>query len=46
MLQAALHTARIKKKGTSMLEFLLSAGADVNCTSDQVRTYFHETLHS
>lgn len=44
MLQAALHAAQINKKGTPMLDFLVSSGADVNCTTDQVSTYFHETL--
>ena len=46
ILQAALHTARFKKKGTSMLDFLVSSGADVNCTTDQVSICCDERLHS
>ena len=39
MLQVAVRAALNKAKGTSVLNFLVSCGADVNSTSDQVMTY-------
>lgn len=39
MLQDAVHAALIKAKGTSVLDFLASCGANVNSTSHLVMTY-------